>query len=507
MKNKKTTIKAFFIKKEELTNYELSDSHETIFNYVPLQKTNQQFTPVSKVRKMVDVLEEESPGIFSDPSKTFLDPYAKSGLFIEEVAKRLMNGLEGVIKDEGARLNHIYTKQLYAIAPSTITYQIVKNHVNRSYWHNIKHCDLTESSINNTMQETINELFGGEDMKFDVIIGNPPYQEDRKGENKNYAKPIYDRFMDESFKLATITTYITPARFLFNTGDTPKQWNEKMLNSDNFRVVEYYASGEEVFPNTSIGGGVVVTVYNNDKNSLPIEVFLSNKNLQKIYDTIHRGKEVESINNIFVLQNKFNLVNLYKDFPGAKDKIASKGNEKRLRTNIFKRLERTEVFTDGEREGCVKIYGLGEGQIRQTKYIKEEYLEQHELTKTYKVIIPKAAGGGSFGAKLTEPNVLVPGEGYTETFIGVGPFKTEQNAKSMIKYYKTKLFRAMLGILKVTQDNASSIFKYVPLQDFTDNSDIDWSQTVSEIDQQLYAKYGLTDDEINFIEEHVLPME
>lgn len=501
-------IKAFFIKKEELTNYELSDSHETIFNYVPLQKTNQQFTPVSMVRRMVDVLEEESPGIFSDPTKTFLDPYAKSGLFIEEIAKRLMKGLEGVIKDEGTRLNHIYTKQLYAIAPSTITYQIVKNHINRSYWHNIKHCDLTESSINNNMQETINELFGGENMKFDVIIGNPPYQEDTQGTS---AKQLYPLFMDESFKIADITTFITPAKFLFNAGKTSKKWNKKMLEDPYFKVNEYYAIGSEVFPNTSISGGVAVTTRNKNIKGQPIDTYIPIPQLNSI-----KNKTVavigETLDTIMHPQSNFKFTDIMHLENKTYESKLSKGNKRVITSNIFETLK--EVFVDEltnyDKRKYAKILGL-DNRKRVKKYIKKDYIEGGSNYQQYKVYIPYSNGSKSLMEKcktavIGKVGILEPNEGHSQTFITIGGYHTQQEALNLEKYIKTKFTRTLVGILKVTQDNPPSKFKYVPLQDFTDNSDIDWSQTVSEIDQQLYTKYGLSEDEINFIEEYVLPM-
>ncbi|MCZ0716818.1 DEAD/DEAH box helicase [Aerococcus kribbianus] len=157
------SIQEFFNKKEELSNYYERNDTETIFDYIPLQKTNQQFTPVSMVIKMVDALEEENPGIFSDSSKTFLDPYAKSGLFLSEIARRLFDGLKEEFPNEQERLKHIYEHQLYAIAPTNITYNILLNHIfdglegisNR----NIIEYDLTEVSKAGKMEETINRLF------------------------------------------------------------------------------------------------------------------------------------------------------------------------------------------------------------------------------------------------------------------------------------------------------------------------------------------------------------
>lgn len=122
------------------------------------------------------------------------------------------------------------------------------------------------------------------------------------------------------------------------------------------------------------------------------------------------------------------------------------------------------------------------------------------------MVLPKADGNGSFGETLTKPEVLNITSGYTHTFYGIGNFKSIEEAKNLSKYIKTKFSRALLGIVKVTQDVNASKWKYVPLQDFTDNSDIDWSKPVHEIDLQLYKKYGLSDEEIAFIEKNVKKM-
>ena len=119
----------------------------------------------------------------------------------------------------------------------------------------------------------------------------------------------------------------------------------------------------------------------------------------------------------------------------------------------------------------------------------------------YKVFVPKANGSGALGEVLSTPLI-----GATKSFLSIGSFETLNEAENCLKYVKSKFARTMLGVLKVTQDNPSEKWKYVPLQDFTSQSDIDWSQSVAEIDRQLYKKYGLADNEIEFIETHVKEM-
>lgn len=126
---------------------------------------------------------------------------------------------------------------------------------------------------------------------------------------------------------------------------------------------------------------------------------------------------------------------------------------------------------------------------------------------SFKVFVAEAQGTGAYGETLSEPIVGEPGTGQTDTFLAFGCFSTADEAKHLAEYLKTKFVRALLGVLKVTQHAASSVWAYVPLQDFTSSSDIDWSQSVADIDKQLYAKYGLDEEEIDFIETHVKEMD
>lgn len=140
------------------------------------------------------------------------------------------------------------------------------------------------------------------------------------------------------------------------------------------------------------------------------------------------------------------------------------------------------------------------------QFIRKAYINAHPNLNKYKVVLPKSNGSGTFGERLSSPFIEGPEVGHTQTFISIGAFETRTEADALLKYVKTKFTRAMLGVLKATQDNKKSVWRMVPLQDFTPNSDIDWTQSVHDIDQQLYKKYGLTDEEISFIESKVKEM-
>ena len=188
----------------------------------------------------------------------------------------------------------------------------------------------------------------------------------------------------------------------------------------------------------------------------------------------------------------------------SKDRSGSSGQERRLTTSIFTQVE---LFTD-ERKSIedIKILGLIDN-VRMHKYIPIRYLENDEQIAKFKVVVPKSNGSGELGETLSSPLVIGPKNGFTQSFIGIGLFEKEEEAESLLKYIKTKFARTLLGTLKVTQHNPPGTWKNIPLQDFTQNSDIDWSKSVPEIDKQLYKKYDLCDAEICFIEEKVEPMD
>lgn len=337
--------------------------------------------------------------------------------------------------------------------------------------------------------------------KFYAVIGNPPYQEEVEGTSD---RPIFNYFMDAAYEVGEKVELITPARFLFNAGKTPKAWNKRMLNDPHLTVLDYEQSSSTVFANTDIKGGVAVTLYDVAREVGPIGVFSSFGELRSIQKKVIPFLSDGSLDQIMFLQNKFVLQELYADYPEAKEKISSDGKERRIVTSSFSKLS---CFTEHQTSNdAVRILGLGESNRRIYKWIERKYIEDNGNLDNYKVIVPKANGTGAIGEVLSTPLIGEPLIGYTQSFIGIGSVSTESEAEAILKYVKSKFARAMLGILKITQDNPPERWALVPLQDFTLASDINWSKSVSEIDQQLYAKYGLSNEEINFIESHVKEM-
>ena len=341
---------------------------------------------------------------------------------------------------------------------------------------------------------------------FDFAIGNPPYNDDfdKSGENGNYGNPVYHIFMDAADEVAEKVELIHPARFLFNAGSTPKQWNEKMLNDAHFKVLRYEENASSIFTNTDIKGGIAITYRDSSKEYGAIKAFTKYSEMNGVVKKVVPFLASGSLSDIIFTQNRFNLVTLYEKHPEYKAIIGSNGRDRRFRNNIFKKINAFSI--DRNNDDDIPTFGL-EGLKRVWRYIDRHYVDQsHENLYKWKALCARANGSGQFGETLSNLLVLKPGEAYTQTFIGIGAFDDEKEAENTVKYLKTKFARAMLGILKVTQDNDREAWRMVPLQDFTDRSDIDWSKSAHEIDLQLCRKYGLSREEINFIETHVKEM-
>ncbi|KAA9265754.1 Eco57I restriction-modification methylase domain-containing protein, partial [Aerococcus loyolae] len=368
------SVQEFFDKKEELANYFDESLTEDIFDYIPNQETNQIYTPRGVVKLMVDKLEEENPGIFQDKNVKFVDLYTKSGLYLTELVKRLNEGLVDQIPDQEERIRWILENQVYGVAPSNIIYNIAKNYVygihNNIDISNLVQWDMAKSAQEGTMQEDLIKAYGGETMKFEVVIGNPPYQKEGIGTTKDL--PIYDSFMEESYKIADKVILITPARFLFNTGATNKNWNKKMLEDPHLKVVYYEKDSSLIFLNTDIKGGIVVTYRDRIKQLGPIGTFISNPILSNIARKV-TSKHFTSLNTLLCGQSFYKLdrENLRKDYPELESRL-SKNSGKVIISDIFNTLE--PVFKEGKSSNdVILIYGRKNG-VRIEKWINKKYI-------------------------------------------------------------------------------------------------------------------------------------
>lgn len=338
-------------------------------------------------------------------------------------------------------------------------------------------------------------------IKFDFCIGNPPYQEECKNTSDT---PVYNSFMDGAYSVAKTVELVHPARFLFNAGKTPKDWNRKMLNDPHFKILSYEPISKNFFPNTDIKGGLAISFRDNFKVFGRIDCFTAYKELNSIMAKL-KNFDYKSLNAIMYPTSAFSLNGkLFQDYPKLKGILS---NLKIITTNIFDLLPNLffDKKPDDSEEYC---YLLGrQNNERVYKYIKLKYITVADNYHKYKVILPNANGTGTLGEVLSTPIIGTPLTGYTQTFLSIGAFQTRNEAENALKYVKTKFARILLGVLKVTQITPPGTWKYVPLQDFTEASDINWNTTVHEIDLQLYKKYGLDKEEIDFIETHVRAME
>ena len=356
--------------------------------------------------------------------------------------------------------------------------------------------------IGSNNQKIIKKL---KDMKFETIIGNPPYQETNLG-NGNGSDPIYHLFIDVAKDFSKKTIFIHPARFLFNAGKTPKEWNTKMLNDSHFKVLNYWDKSDDVFNFVDIKGGIAVTQWNSSEKTAPIVSFTPHKKLRNIIKkVVHHN--MRSFSDIVYPRDLYKLnESVYIENPEIEGRH-SKGHRYDLGSNVYKLYP--EVFYSEKPNDDTTEYALiygKKGNERELKWIKSSYLKLPENFKSWKVFIPKANGAGILGEVLSAPMIGEPYTGHTLTFLSIGNFNTREEATAVLKYIQTKFARTLLGTLKVTQDNPKDTWANVPMQDFTPDSDIDWSKSIPEIDAQLYAKYGLSEEEIAFIESMIKPM-
>lgn len=442
-----------------------------------------------------------------------LEINSKTGLYPLYVASSLFHKKRNTLNedragkfnklDEDEIIQEVLKENIYVIAKTpmakTITQRTLAGYNN--WATNILYVAEINQKLKSNLMATIKEIQKGLNiMKFDVVIGNPPYQEESAGTSTR-SEPVYQLFMDLSYKVADKTVLITPARFLFNAGSTPKSWNKKMLTDEHLKVIYFEQDSSKVFPNTDIKGGLVVTYRDSEKKFGAINVFTHFAELNTLSEKV---KNEESLSNIIYNRGLYRYSDrIYIEHNHEMKKIS----DRRLGSNAFEKLP-TLFFSEkpNDKFDYIQIYGRKNGE-RKFKWFRRDYLNDAENFESWKVIIPQANGSGAIGEVLATPLIGQPLIGHTETFLSIGNFLSKQEAESCLKYVKTKFARACLGILKITQANTAEKWRYVPLQNFTPKSDIDWEKSISEIDQQLYAKYGLSQVEIDFIEDKVRAME
>lgn len=353
-----------------------------------------------------------------------------------------------------------------------------------------------------TLKGTATE--GEEKVKFEAIVGNPPYQEE--GKNNGRKPPVYNHFMDISYKSASRSVLITPARFLFDAGQTARDWNMKMLNDDHLRVVLYEPNATNIFAYSDIKGGVAITIRDCYCKQPKIGTFTAYPELNSILLKVKSYDDSQKfLLSIISSQGIYRFSDLlFQEHPEAVN-ASGEGTGAKIVSKIVEALPQIFKSKPINNEEYVKLLAKTSfGRV--FKFIKRKYLQENPYIDTYNVLLPESNGKGAFDVFST-PLVVSPKEGATDTFISIGTFDTESSAVNALKYIKTRFVRALLGVKKVTQHNPKATWEYVPLQDFTENSDIDWTKSIDETDEQLFAKYSLSSEEIAFIKSMIKPME
>ncbi|WP_419567207.1 Eco57I restriction-modification methylase domain-containing protein, partial [Phascolarctobacterium succinatutens] len=279
------------------------------------------------------------------------------------------------------------------------------------------------------------------DFKFDVVIGNPPYQDRTIGENRTYQPPVYHLFLDEAYKLSDKVMLIHPARFLFNAGSTPKEWNQKMLHDKHFSIVMYEADCSKIFPNTEIKGGIVISYHDNTKDFGEIDVFTIYPELNSLMKKVIHRADFSSISEIISGRSMYRFTKKMHDkVPDAAQRL-SRGHENDLTSNVFEKLP--DVMTESLPDDTSEYYRIL-GRInneRAYRFVKKEYIVDNKYIPKYKLFMPQSSGNGGLGETMAPSVVGLPGEATTDTFLSVGLFDTEIQAKNLYKYIKCKFTR------------------------------------------------------------------
>lgn len=469
------------------------------------------FTPPKIVNNILDMLPQE---IFRNPNTKFLDPCCKSGVFLREIAKRLIKGLEDRFPDLQTRLNHIYTKQLYGIATTELTHLLTKRslycskNANNKYsicidfkdkdgnikynnaehnWENgkCKYCGANKELYNEKLESHAYQFIhinNPEDifkMKFDVIIGNPPYQIEDSG-NGASSKPLYHLFIEQAKKMnPRFLTMIVPSRW-FSGGKGLDDFRDNMLKDNRIRVIHDYLDASECFSGVEIKGGVNYFLWDRD-----------NKGDCEIYT--HKNGEIISKSTRPLLEEGCDIFVRYNGAISILRKVKSL-NEKTM-DNLVSSRKPFGFETNFENyklepfDNSIKLYYNG-WQKEGLGYVDKDLITNNkDLINKYKVLLPEAIGEGGFN-DILKPFIAEPDSCCTETYLVINSFDNKKEAENLVKYIETKFFRFLVALIKNTQHATKKVYSFVPIQDWNE----EWT------DEKLYNKYKLSNSEIDFIE-------
>ena len=547
--------------------FRLQGRNPDVLNSIANLSSDEVFTPPAFANQMLNeievawAIENGGESIWENPKVRFLDPFTKSGVFLREIVKRLNEGLQSQIPDNQQRVDHILTRQVFGVATTTLTallarrtlycstdatgkYSISSQFTQPSgnvyfeagvhHWapgsirqitadengtekeifsdSRCKFCGASRKDFerasglelhayslihNKDVQNWVKEVTG-EDMQFDVIVGNPPYQLDDGGYGTS-AGPIYDLFVGQAKKLSPrYLSMVIPARW-FSGGKGLDKFREEMIHDARIRVIEDFPDSSEVFPGVQIKGGVCFFLWERDNPGL---TRVSTHDKGVVISTATRPL-IEKGADVFIRYNegleilrKVMTVENSSDFESVAFSLAPQRSFKTLVSTSKPFGYRT--FFKGDRKpgpGHIPIHqngGLG--------YVPRQSVTKNtELIDSWKVFIPRAGSGSDAFPHmiLGKPFLGRPGEISTETYNCIGPFKSEDEAKNAIGYITTKFFRFLVLLHKPSQDASQSVYEFVPKQDLSKVWD----------DQNLVQKYHLSEEDFNFIDSMIRPME
>ncbi len=477
------------------------------------------FTPPEIVNQMLDMLPQE---LFKNPDTTFLDPACKTGVFLREIAKRLIKGLEPQFPDLQERIDHIFHKQLFGIAITELTSLLARRGVYCSKYPNsefsvtrfstaegnirykrIKHtwkngkcvyCGASQSEYERGEEleshayefihtSNLEKLFN---MRFDVIISNPPYQLSDGGGTGSSAMPIYQYFVQTAKRLNPhYIVMITPSRW-FAGGKGLDDFRMDMLSDRHIEKLVDCANSAECFPGVIIAGGVNYFLWNRD--------YVGDCGVTNVKDGImlYSQRKLNEFE-IFVRDNI--AINIIKKIRNSQNLFFD--------SSVFSRnyfgLISSEIGHKEPTKDDIKLFSLsGFGYISQNKISDKD-----KVLADYKVIMTKAMSGGNKPSSdgkyqvVSTIKTLAPFEVCTETYLVLKTFNNASEAENLCAYVKSKFFRFLLLQALTSINISKEKFQFVPMQDFSKP----WT------DEELYVKYSLTQDEIDFIESMIRPME